>query len=91
MTDRRPISLGLRVSERLASVTATVQQLSTRIDAQQLAAQASFSTLGMAAAAVVLVANVAYTQLSIKDIFAIALPNYGAALNTEALNTSALG
>jgi putative copper export protein len=91
MSATRPLTLGLRVSERVLAVSTAVQTLSTRVDAQQLMAQASFSSLGAAVVAVVLVANVAYTQLSIKDIFAIALPSYGPALNSEALNTNTLG
>lgn len=87
----RPVRIGARITERVVSATTALQNVSIRTEVQQLAAQLSFSVLGAAIAVITLTANVAYTRLGIRDIFAIVLPNYGAALNSEALNESTLG
>ncbi len=85
------VSLGTTIQKGIVDLTIASQTITARIDVQQIAAQLSFSAIGATIAFVAITANVAYTRLGIRDIVAIVLPNYGAALNTETLNRSTLG
>ena len=87
----RPLRIGARISQQVVEATTAIQNISVRADVQQLAAQAAFSVIGVTMAAVVLTANISYTRIGLRELFALVLPNYGAALNSEALNESVLG
>lgn len=75
------------IEKQRLEVDTEFSELAVRTEVQQIAAQLSFTPIGLVAAVVVLACTLSYTRLSFGELFGAILPfNTGAIVNTGTIN-----